>query len=696
MTAKLPLRIGLMLSAATLAPALAIAPAIAQEKAPVGDASAEDDNAIIVTGISHATELQEAPVAISLFTAKNIEQAGIVRPETFLALTPNVNINQSMQSQSQISVRGIAQTNKTGANSPVAVVIDGVPIQDPSEFAQNMYDIEQIEVLKGPQSALYGRNAIAGAIVINTRKPPSEWEGQVKAGISNGGGYKGTAYIGGPLVEDFANFKIVAAYDHLDGLFTNVVTGKGVDYNRQLTLSGRLMLMPAPGLTIDIKGDYGEGRNGSFQYVGLLESNPYYGKSVIDVNDRAPYTPDIRGEYRDHRSKVSMHITYELPTAVLTSTTSYSTIFWRSRGSQYPYLPAADGVTEGTQAAGDNHSAWFQELRLTSNADTRLRYVVGVDLYDYSIRFQTNTGITDTRTALYGVGPFGPDSATPTTTYGNDLMKTKAFGVFGDLAYDVTDTLIADLALRYDYAKLTARNDAPPQFSSSSGEERKASFDQFQPKFTLSWKASEDFMLFGSYGRGFLAGGFNPAGSRETIIAAGQPNTSVRNQYPAETADSFELGFKSDLLGGDMRFNMAGFYTTVKNQQLYQFLPAASLAVIDQIDEVELYGGEMDVNWRFQPGWTAEAAVGLTHSEITSYPGRETAVGNRSPQIPPYSMSFALTHDFTVGDVDGYVRIEDTLRGPQTWEAEVGLVIAQRRSTSSMRVPASTIRAGRS
>ena len=168
----------------SLAALATVSPAAAQDATSEGVAANEQagGNTIVVTGLRRADELQDTPAAITAFTADTIENARILRPADFVNLTPNVNLVETQNAGNAfIIIRGITQARNSEPS--VAVVVDGVQQVNPAQFNQGLFDIEQIEVLKGPQGGLYGRNAIGGAIIITTREPTDEFEGKITAGV---------------------------------------------------------------------------------------------------------------------------------------------------------------------------------------------------------------------------------------------------------------------------------------------------------------------------------------------------------------------------------------------------------------------------------------------------------------------------------------------------------------------------------
>ena len=175
---------------------------------------------IVVTARKRNESLQDVPIAITVFTAETIRRAGIERPADFISLMPNVTIVDTANvGDTQVSIRGIVSTRD--AESTFAYVVDGILSTNPNSFNEELLDVQQIEVLKGPQGALYGRNAVAGAILITTKEPGGEFEGQVKVGGGSDSLSKISGRISGPLGEK-ARGSLAASYREFDGVYSNI------------------------------------------------------------------------------------------------------------------------------------------------------------------------------------------------------------------------------------------------------------------------------------------------------------------------------------------------------------------------------------------------------------------------------------------------------------------------------------------
>ncbi len=226
----------------------------AQQAPPAARAviAAADDDAtpdIVVTATKRNESLVKVPISVSVFTEQAIAAEGITRPADFLAGTPNVTFLEDNAGESYINIRG--QTSVRNSDPNVAIVIDGVTLSSVKPFNQDLFDIQQIEVLKGPQSALYGRNAAAGAIVITTRSPGDTFKGEAVAAYDNFNTKRVRAGISGPINDKFG-FSLAGSFRDTDGPFTNITTGEKVQRFTNTSGRARLVYDSGEGLTADL------------------------------------------------------------------------------------------------------------------------------------------------------------------------------------------------------------------------------------------------------------------------------------------------------------------------------------------------------------------------------------------------------------------------------------------------------------
>ncbi len=685
------------------------APAIAQEQdgeaedpavpneptsAPTQDVQAAAGSNIVVTARRRSEILQDVPAAITAFTSEAIEAAGIERPADFINLTSNVNLVQTQNAgTSFIVVRGITQARNSEPS--VAVIIDGVQQINPSQFNQELYDLEQIEVLKGPQGGLYGRNAIGGAIVIRTRQPTDELEAWAKAGVDNGPGWWLRGSVSGPLAENL-KFRIAGSYYDTEGFLRNTFLDEDADPYEDLSLRGTLIWEPTSNFSVDLRGYMSQLRTQAlfFNIVG----DPFDPTVPQDVNDTSL---DIRvnnpGQNDRDLYGASLKLNWETEAGTLTSVTAYDTLEELLTGDQFDFLPREEsfffrlfeiilGAGNGfdlTQSQFLDVKAWSQELRFTSPSDRRFRYIVGGYMVGTD-RFISTGNLIDTGN---GALPLFRDPLPTQFSFLADEQDNFAWALFGNASYDITDQLTVDASLRYDRDRRKNTTLTPPAFipivdcgdiqcdPGTSGEVRKRVFDDWQPKVTLTWEPSDALTLYGGYSRGFRSGGFNQTGVG--AVATFSRFAGVGDVYEAETADTFEIGAKAQLFDNRLSLSGSAFTTKSKNSYFFVFLAANSTQNLGNVPEAEIDGFEIDATARLLPGFDVNAAVGFTWSEIKEFPilpatatlpATPDAVGNEAPLISRYTMNLGAQYRGKLGDGGlGLLARADYRRIGRTW-----------------------------
>ncbi|WP_241255221.1 TonB-dependent receptor plug domain-containing protein [Altererythrobacter sp. BO-6] len=314
-------------SVLALAAAALAAPATAQDAQVGDDANETTGNQIIVSALRRDESLQDTPAAVTAFTSETIANAGIERPGDFIALTSNVNLVETQNAGNAfIIIRGITQARNSEPS--VAVVVDGVQQVNPAQFNQDLFDIEQIEVLKGPQGGLYGRNAIGGAIIITTKKPTDTLEGNFKVGIDNGFGYFLRGGISGPLSDNVA-FRVSGSFYDTDGFIRNEFLGEDADPVKDFSLRANLLVDATDQLSFDLRGS-----------LNQLRTQALYFNIVGDVNDTSlPVRVNNPGQNDRDIYNLSLKTTFEGDNAVLTSVTSYDTLEEVLTGDAFDFLP---------------------------------------------------------------------------------------------------------------------------------------------------------------------------------------------------------------------------------------------------------------------------------------------------------------------------------------------------------------------
>jgi iron complex outermembrane receptor protein len=656
-------RIAAALAATAITTILAV-PASAQESAatcadaPDGSAEAQrcaaaananDGLDIVVTARRRAENLQDVPDSITAFTAETIAERRLERIDDFLAVTSNVRINNDQDTATNnIAIRGLgANRNQAAA---VAFSVDGVVLPDSDAFTIDLTDVERVEVLKGPQGALYGRGAIAGAINITTRRPTNDLEGEVRASYQTGDARRVFGALGGPLLPDQVLARISLSHRDSDGTVINQFTGEGIDRNRQTRVTGRVIVLPAPGLEFDLRAAYTDETGGAtwFSRFDVLGSTD--GAITEDIASIGP-SQDSESLTKRKITDLSLLINYDAGFATLTSISAYNHIdvFFKQDLdlSPFPLVPNA-------QQSRDTE-AYSQEFRITSPGGERLRYILG-GYYQHSRRNVETSAVLDLclfiGSCFSGPGGSFVSATTLALPLANNRVRFDQYALFGQVNYDITPQLELTAALRYDASK--GRID--DFFSSLVTKE---TFDALQPKVSIAYRPSPELMVYGTYSQGFKSGNFNPA-------AAGPAFPRILGK---ETSRNYELGFKSTLLDRRLIFNGAAFYTEHLDPQIFQLDPATFTQGSLNANRVEIKGFELEVSARPIQGVELNAAFGYLDAKIDDFNGTDLYVGQQVPNAPKYTLNVGAQYRFPItGDLKGRARIDAAVVGRQSFQ----------------------------
>jgi iron complex outermembrane receptor protein len=748
---------------ATLPIAAAVSAALSTSALLLSSTASAQLEEVVVTARARAESLQDVPATVTAFTEGQIENMGVERAEDFIYMTPGVTfVNTVEVGDSSLSIRGI--NGARDAETNFAFIVDGVLYTNPSAFNREYPDLAQIEVLKGPQGALYGRSAAAGAVIMSTKRPTQEMEGSIKVGAAEYGTMYGTATIAGPLSDNVAG-RLTVTSRKTDGFLENVYLNDDVvnDYE-ETAISGRLVFDPTDTLSIDTKIRFSEvsaasiAFNAAFElpfFVGALDGLQAFGvdpsAASIDVNDfEFVYSPNVDPENEQDTLEVSVKVDKQFDTGTLTAWALYSDQdqhfladgtsgafgFYDNLGHcqqtaaarsiflgdatpmQQPtfnldgtaagrFLPPYSPTTcDGYQYQERNQRDLSFQLQWTSDADQRLRWQAGM----YFLNIERRVGVAqledDGRANL-------PRSFVNELTDALvlDDFETTVLSGFGSIAYDLTDRMELSVALRYDVEDREVQNAVPspadgyvstridycgaffeggctlngaplggtpwnPAFIdlstgavSARVDKRSEEFDALQPKISLTYDLSENTTLFGSWGVGFKTGGFNNLGGTEIISLFlvnpdGLP-VAPPEIYEEETSSSFEVGFRSTLLDGNLQLNAAAYHTEVDDMQFFEFYvgPFGLMRTVEGIDEVTIQGFEVGASWQMTDGLRLDAGYSTIDGEIDAMTVRPYVAGNDVPNAAEFTANVALTWDQNFGNLNLMARLEYAYQG---------------------------------
>ena len=472
---------------------------------------------IIVTARARVEALQDVPATITAFSENQIVTMGVARAQDFVAMTPGVTFTQSVETgDSSLSIRGISGARDGETN--FAFIVDGILHTNPSAFNREYPDLTQIEVLKGPQGALYGRSAAGGAVIMSTRRPSDEFEGKVKVSAAENATYTGLATIAGPLGENVAG-RLTLDHRTSDGFQKNVyLNDKVVDDFEETGITARLVFDPSDTLSIDTKLRHSKIEAGAISFNAAFELPFYVGfldgaglrdfgvvpeSASIDVNDfQFVFSPNVDPENEQETIEFSIKVDKELDVGTLSAWALYSDMeqhfiadgtsgafgFYNSKDhcletaaarsvflgdgtpmaqptfnlagfgpGGNPFFPPYSPTTcDGYQYQERNQEDLSMQVQLTSSGDGPLRWQVGA----YFLNIERTVGVAqledDNRSYL-------PRSFVNELTDALvlDDFTTDVIAVFGSVNYDISDQMELAFAIRYDREKREVENKVP-------------------------------------------------------------------------------------------------------------------------------------------------------------------------------------------------------------------------------------------
>ena len=632
---------------------------------------------IVVTARLRSESLLEVPVTVNAFSREDIEDAAIRRPNDYLSLVPNVTLVEAQNAGTTfLTIRGITQVRNN--EPPVAVAVDGMLQTSPNQFNQALLDLQQIEVLKGPQGALYGRNAVGGAINITTRPPSDELDGRVMLGVGNGEHREAQVSLAGPLSPGRAWFRVNGYWLDREGYLPNRNIGGHVDHKQDNSFQVRLDWYLNDRLSADLRLYASNTQGGSLNYNWQafdydLDAFTFAPGNANNVN--VVYEQNNRGLNDRDILEAALKLDYKVSWGSFTSISSFNRMEEWYGSDQAPYsesltqYPFGPGIPfDGIAQQYWDVDALSQEVRFSSRDNQSLRWLFGA-YYVATDRFISTPVVDDTGVGIIRIERRPTSAGHPATfSFLADDNENTAYAVFGQLNYDMTDQFELSLALRYDEDE-RVQTTSPYHTGGPTNDRRAATFDKLQPKVTLRYQATPDVNAFGSYSEGFRSGQFNQTGTAAAAVAAGIDG--VFDVVGQEETRAFELGLKSQLLNGLASLNLALFGTEVDGQQYFLFFAPTSSQVLAGIDRVDLFGGEAEFRFAIRGGWEVYAAYAFTDSEIKEYSVNSAFVGNKAPYVPERTINLGFQYRGALTDwLDVFVRADYEQRGKQYWDPD--------------------------
>ena len=661
----------------------AVAPAMAQE----ADETAEG-NEIIVTATKRNVALQDVPFSINAQTAADIQKTGAGSLEDVSRNVAGLSIQNLGPGQSQVSIRGVSSgqivRDQPGVKEQVGVYLDESPISL-SLFTPDLdlFDLNRVETLRGPQGTLFGSGNIGGTIRYITNAPRlGVTEGTVEANLnaidggSVGGHLKGAVNV--PM-GDKAAIRAVGYYTKYAGFIDAIGPAGGKNVNDGERVGGRIALTFEPSDTVSItpRVIYQKVTTDGFnrQEVYNLYANPFTTtRPTVTFGERQQYL-QLREVFRDETIIADATIKAGLGAVDLTSVSTYTnrdilvsrdaSALTGSVSVDLGYPDAAVLLPSNLRDTTDVEG-FTQELRLSSNGDGPLQWVVG-GFYAKTDRFYRQRlptpGYDAATDAVLGAGTSAAvaNGFSGNSPYNADLPYTlKQYAVFGEFTYDITEKLAATAGGRwYDYKEQRSFKSGG-LFSNGDNQTDRTKSDGFNPRFLLSYKASDDVTINAQASKGFRLGGVNDPLNVPLCTAADRAIFGGFQRFGDESLWNYEGGVKAQ--SGVVTFNAAAFYTKMRNLQVTLDAGSCSSRIVFNVPKAHSAGLEFELSARpsksFELGLSGSWLESQFDSTVTSGSGDVLGGirdGNRLPSVPKFQLSANATYNFDVGRGDGFV-----------------------------------------
>ena len=562
---------------------------------PASAQQAEEDRPvieeIIVTAMKREQSLQDVPMSIWAITSDTIDDSGLTGIQDLAQMVPGLIFAETIGRQTTApSIRGVAPFGF--ADPTVVVMIDGYT----SGFQRSgnnatLFDLERIEILRGPQATLYGRNAIGGVINYITRKPDNEMRANARFDAGTYGTYVGQASLAGPVVKDLFHAGIGLGYRESGGFLDNVATGED-DVNDEQDINGRLNLRFTPGdaLDIDLTVDYSEADDAAgdpshvFPDIYFSDSPPSPADIVqgrVDFND-FDRTIDQRylGGFDREETTAVLQVDWDLGFATLSSITGNSN---QETSVRVPFnRHSSSGFNFDVQWDVESFS---QELRLASSSDDRFQWLLGGYFYDNQ---RERILFLD-----FGTGPL---------RWQQSLDEVDNWAIFGNVEVPISDKITLIGGIRYD-------SEERVQTDLLGGGDADSANEEWLPSASISYAHNDNMTIYGTISRGYHAGGPNEIGS----IAAGAPPT-----YNPEFLTNYEIGIKGSSSNIALSYELAAFFMDWEDQQIFTAFDAFNRFIIN-VGESEIWGLEALLRYDPMEGLSLTGSVSILDAEYKDF-----------------------------------------------------------------------------
>ncbi|AZE60641.1 MULTISPECIES: TonB-dependent receptor [Pseudomonas] len=591
--------------------------AFAADHQPAASAETIELAPVTVSARLNQESAKDIPFGLSVLDGQTLETRRLRTLEDALRTTPGVDVNSwGGANDANVRIRGVGSLNQMSMDDGSVVLnVDGVPMSV-RNAAMATLDVQQVEVLKGPQGTLFGRNSEAGAINVTTRKPTRELEGYVRGEAGNQGQFMTEGAVGGPLTESLAG-RIAVRRSGFDNWVDDQQDGDPLTKPRDLALRGSLLWDNDE----DTTGLLTVERQRADHYAGSEILRPFGNRPSLD------YTPGTFDGNKKTNERYSFELNHDLAQARITSISAYtSTDFKAIKGYDRNITQALYGQPfEYLVEDAAHERVWSQDLRLGSLADAEVFWVSGVNL-SRSERSFDSTNFTNGARQMRD-------------------FTTNSYAAYGEVTFPIAEDWKLTTGLRHTWDRKTYGAD----YSSGGNlvsDSRRLQDDYNTGRVALSYAWTPQTNLYAVLSRGYKSAGFN---DYATSVKDSEP-------YKAAKVNSAEVGFKHESQGGALSLEGALFITRVQDDHLlgYDF---KSMAVSAVNADTRSKGAELSSTWHVTDELTLGSAISYTNAVVTSdapgVSGGDVAKGSRVPDVPLWSGNFSVAWNKPLGELLG-------------------------------------------
>jgi iron complex outermembrane receptor protein len=599
-----------------------------ETRASQGAAQAIVDEIVVRARKKGAAErAQDVPIALTAVSGAQIE-AMFANNLTDVGMTmPNVRLDDggSFPGVSNFTIRGMGFNSTIASVEPtVGTFVDGIYIGANLGGLEDTLDLESVEVLRGPQGTLFGRNVTGGAVVMRSRRPTGEFGGLLKFGMGSGNSVVMAGGVEGPLSDTLAA-KVYAQYSDTDGDWHNITLGGRHGANETFAIRPILRYRPTSSVDITLIGEYGKTNGDGVASRFIEDPNQLLTQNgVKEPKGAENLSINFPGSTRIEWKQAVLDANFDIGNGTLTSITGYRKVSYASEGD-------TDGSETDTAHALNTmqQHQFSEELRYAGKAfDDKLEYTLGAYYFQQHMN------------QFYHVYFFGASNQRS-----GGILDHKTWSVFAQADYQVVPNVFLTAGGRYTWEKKSAQNARTPDCTldlvctfTDSGSK---TWSNFTPKLGVSWKATPDVLFYASWTKGFRSGGYN---IRTTGV------NELAGPYDQEVVKALEGGVKTEFLDHKARVNVAAFHNTYTglqrtvNSGLVNYIANVAAATID--------GAEVETTFLPFPNLALTANVGYLDAKYDDYilPGTTTNLrGKQLVRAPKWTYAISATHDLSLG-----------------------------------------------